>query len=71
VAQRLVEVHDHLYKKAMRGYVAAQVQYDKAVKMCSNAVADRVLTCHIPGETESGLKLRVPWIGPYRITERH
>jgi hypothetical protein len=39
--------------------------------MCSYAVGDRVLIYHTPGETESGRKLRVPWIGPYRITERH
>jgi hypothetical protein len=26
---------------------------------------------HTPGETESGWKICVPWIGPYRITERH
>jgi hypothetical protein len=71
VAQRLAEVHDQLYKKAMRSHAAAQVQYDKAVKMCSCAVGDWVLIYHTPGETESGRKLRVPWIGPYRITERH
>jgi hypothetical protein len=39
--------------------------------MCSYAVEDRVLIYHTPGETESSRKLRVPWIGPYRITERH
>jgi hypothetical protein len=71
VAQRLAEVHGQLYKQAMRGRAAAQVQHDKAVKMCSYAVGDRVLIYHTPGETESGRKLRVPWIGPYRITERH
>jgi hypothetical protein len=55
----------------MRSRAAAQVQYDKAMQMCSYAVGDRVLIYHTPGETESGRKLRVPWIGPYRITERH
>jgi hypothetical protein len=39
--------------------------------MCSYAVGDGVLIYHTPGETESGRKVRVPWIGPYRITERH
>jgi hypothetical protein len=39
--------------------------------MCSYAVEDRVLIYLTPGETESGRKVRVPWIGPYRITERH
>jgi hypothetical protein len=70
VAQRLSEVHGQLYKKPMRSRAAAQVQYDKAVQMCSYAVADRVLIYHTPGETKSDRKLRVPWIGPYRITER-
>jgi hypothetical protein len=64
-------VHGQLYKKAMRSRAAAQVQYDKAVKMYSYAVEDRVLIYHSQGETESGRKLRVPWIGSYRITKRH
>jgi hypothetical protein len=71
VAQRLAEVHGQFYEKDMRSRAAAQVQYDKAVQMCSYAVGDRVLIYHTPGERESGRKLRVPWIGPYRITERH
>jgi hypothetical protein len=71
VAQRLAEVHGQLYKKAMRSRPAAQVQYDKVVQMYSYAVEDRVLIYHTPGETESGRKHRVPWIGPYRITERY
>jgi hypothetical protein len=54
----------------MRSRATAQVQYDKAVQMCSYAVGDRVIIYHARGETESGRKLRVPWIGPYRITER-
>jgi hypothetical protein len=58
-------------KKAIRSCAAAQVQYDKAVKMCSHVIGDRVLIYHTPGETKSGQKLRVPWIEPYRITERH
>jgi hypothetical protein len=64
-------VQVQLYKKAMRSRAAAQVQYDKAVKMCSYAVGDRVLIYQTPGETGSGRKLRVPRIRPYRITERH
>jgi hypothetical protein len=54
----------------MRSRTAAQVQYDKAVKICSYAVGDSVLIYRTPGVTESGRKLRVPWIGPCRITER-
>jgi hypothetical protein len=69
VAQRLAEVLGQLYKKAMRSCAAAQVQYSKAVKMCSYAVGDRVLI--YLSATESGRKLPVPWIGPCRITERH
>jgi hypothetical protein len=69
VSQRLAEVHGQLYKKAMRSRATAQMQYDKAVEMCSYAVGDKILIYHTPGETESGWKLRVPWFGPYRITE--
>jgi hypothetical protein len=47
------------------------VLYDKAVNMFSYAVGDRVLIYHTPGETKSGRNLRVLWLGPYRITERH
>jgi hypothetical protein len=57
VAQQLAEEHGLLYKKAMRSRAAAQVQYDKAVQMCSYAVGDRVLIVQTPGETESGLRL--------------
>jgi hypothetical protein len=71
VAQRLAEVYGQLYRKAMCSRAAARAQYDKAVQMCSYAVGDKVLIYHTPGETESGRKLRVPWIGSYRITERH
>jgi hypothetical protein len=60
VAQRLVEVHGQLYQEAMRSRAAAQVQYDKAVKMCSCPVRNRVLIYRTPGETESGRKLCVP-----------
>jgi hypothetical protein len=41
------------------------------MKMCSYDVGNRVIIYHTRGETASGRKLRVPWIGPYRITERH
>jgi predicted RNA polymerase sigma factor len=51
VAQRLAKVHGQFYKKAMRNRAAAQVQYEKAVKMCSSAVGYRVLIYHTPGET--------------------
>jgi hypothetical protein len=71
VAQRLAEVHGQRYKNAMRSRAVAQVQYDKAVKMCSSAVGYRVLIFHTTGETESGRKVRVPCIGPCRITEGH
>jgi hypothetical protein len=71
VAQRLAEVHGQIYKMAIRSRAVAQVQYDKVVKMCSSAVGYIVLIYHTPGETESGRKRRVHWIGPYRITERH
>jgi hypothetical protein len=71
VAQRLAEVHGHLYKKVIRSHAAAQVQYDKALQMCSYAVGDRILIYHTPGGTESGQKVRVPWIGTYLNTERH
>jgi hypothetical protein len=40
------------------------------VTKCSYAIGDRVLIFHPPGLVETGRKLRVPWIGPYRIVER-
>jgi hypothetical protein len=44
----------------MRSRAAAQVQYDKAVQMCSYAVGDRVLIYNTPGETEAGRKTPRP-----------
>jgi hypothetical protein len=71
LAQRLAEVHGKLYNNSMRSRAPAHLQYNKAVQMFSYAVGDRVLIYHTHGETESGRILRVPWIGAYRITERH
>jgi hypothetical protein len=71
MAKRLAEDHDQLYTKAIRSRAAAQVQYGKAVKKSSYVVGNRILIYHTLGETESGRKLRVPWIGPFRISGRH
>jgi Tfp pilus assembly protein PilZ len=71
VAKRLGEVHKQLYSKAMKSRAIAHKQCDRAVKECSYAVGDRVLVYHFPGLTECGRKLRVPWIGPYRISAKH
>jgi hypothetical protein len=71
VAKRLGEVHKQLYSKSMKSRAIAQNQYDRPVKECSYAVGDRLLIYHFPGLTDCGRKLRVPWIGRYRISAKH
>ena len=71
VAERLAEAHAQLWKTSMKSRKAAQKQYDKAVVECQYSVGDRVMLYHPPGELEVGRKLRVPWLGPYRVVEKH
>jgi hypothetical protein len=66
VAQRLAEMHGQLYKKAMRSRAAAQVQYDKAVKMCSCAVGDRVRSL-ARNFASGGSDLTALWSGSRRL----
>jgi hypothetical protein len=44
--------------------------YNKAVEERQYAVGDRVLVYDNEGDVAVGPKLRVPWLGPYRVTER-
>jgi hypothetical protein len=71
LAERLKEVHRDLMAAGRRSRMAAARYYDQAVKETSFVVGDRVLIWHPPGEVEVGRKLRVLWIGPYRITDQH
>jgi hypothetical protein len=67
---RLAAVHADLLSAGKRGRSAADKFYNRAVTECSYAIGDRVLIFHPLGLVETGRKLRVPWIGPYRIFER-
>jgi hypothetical protein len=71
LAERLKEVHRDLLIAGRRSRTVAARYYDLAVKETSFVVGDRVLIWHPPGEVEVGRKLRVPWIGPYRIIDQH
>jgi hypothetical protein len=70
IPSRLAAVHADLLSARKRSRSAAEKYYNRAVTECSYAIGDRVLIFHPPGLVETGLKLRVPWIGPYRIVER-
>jgi hypothetical protein len=65
----LAAVHADLFSAGNRSRSAAEKFYNRAVAECSYAFGDRVLIFHPPGLVETGRKLRVPWIGPYRIVE--
>jgi hypothetical protein len=66
---RLAAVHADLLLAGKHSRSAAEKFYNRAVAECSYAIGDRVLIFHPPGLVETGRKLRVPWIGPYRIVE--
>jgi hypothetical protein len=66
----LVAVHADLLSAGKRSRSAAEKFYNRAVVEYSYAIGDGVLAFHPPGLVETGQKLRVPWIGPYRIVER-
>jgi hypothetical protein len=69
--ERLLEVHKDLLAAGRRSRTRAARHYDKAVEETFYNVGDRVLVYHPQGDVEKGRKLRVPWIGPYLVTERH
>lgn len=71
VAARLAEVHAQLFNASLKSREWAQKHYDKAVEECQFELGERVLLYHPPGEKESGRKLRVPWLGPYLVQEKH
>jgi hypothetical protein len=71
LAERLKEVHRDLLEAGKRSRTVAARFYDLSVKETSFEVGDRVLVWHPPGEVEVGRKLRVPWIGPYRVMDQH
>jgi hypothetical protein len=62
-------VHADLLSAGKRSRSAAEKYHNRDVTECSYAIGDRVLIFHPPGLAETGRKLRVPWIGPYRIVE--
>lgn len=70
VPERLKELHRELLTKVRASRRKAQIQYEKCVHETAYEVGDQVLIYHVPWETQQGRKLRVPWIGPYRITEK-
>lgn len=70
VVRRLAEVHTLIFSKSMKSRATEQKQYDKEVKQTQYDVGDRVFMLHVPGLTEEGRKFLVPWLRPYRVTER-
>jgi hypothetical protein len=71
LAECLKEVHRDLLEAGKRSRTVAPRYNDLAVKETSFEVGDRVLVWNPPGEVEVGRKLRVPWIGTYRVIDQH
>jgi hypothetical protein len=71
LAERLAAVHKDLLAAGKQIRTSAAKNYDKAVLETIFEIGNRVLIHNPPGDVEVGRKLRVPWIGPYRITEKH
>jgi Integrase core domain len=71
LAERLAAVHKDLLAAGKQSRTSAAKHYDKAVLDTKFEIGDRVLIYNPPGDVEVGRKLRVPWIGPHRITEKH
>lgn len=70
VAERLAEAHAQLLSASLKIRSNAQRQYYKAVKQTTYTVGDLVILYHVPGLTEEGQKLRVPWLFPYKVVEK-
>lgn len=64
---RLAEIHNEVLRRGKTSRDSAAKYYNRSVKKCSYKEGDRVLLYHPPGTLEIGRKLRVPWLGPYRI----
>jgi hypothetical protein len=67
----LARIHQELLSAGHRSGGTAANYYDRAVKACSYSVGDPILLYYSTGEIEQGRKLRVPWLGPYRVVARH
>jgi hypothetical protein len=71
LAERLAAVNNDLLAAGKQIRTSAAKNYDKAVLETIFEIGNRVLIYNPPGDVEVGRKLRVPWIGPYRKTEKH
>jgi transposase InsO family protein len=71
LAERLSAVHRDLLTAGRRSRTSAAKYYEQAVMETRFKIGDRALIYHPPGDAEVGRKLRVPWIGPYSITDKH
>ena len=68
--ERLAELHRSLLSAGFAARRRAEKQYNKLVAECQYEVGDRVLVYDPPAAVERGRKLRTPWLGPYRVTEK-
>jgi hypothetical protein len=67
---RLRQLHTELFTKSLQARRKAEKYYNKAVDEREYEVGDRVLVYDNEGDVAVGRKLRVPWLGPYRVTEK-
>jgi Integrase core domain len=70
IAQRLAEIHAHLLTRGLKSRDEAALAYDRAVWLVAFAGGDRVLVYDEAGAVAQGRKLRLPWLGPYRVEKK-
>lgn len=64
------DVHSELFDRTAKARTIAEKQYNKTVKERVYAKGDRVLVYDNEGDAAVGRKLRRPWVGPYRVSEK-
>jgi Integrase core domain len=70
LSSTMAKIHADLMSTGLHSRDVAATYYDRAVKECKYEVGDRVLLYQSQGAMEQGRKLRVPWLGPYRVVAR-
>jgi transposase InsO family protein len=67
LAQRLAEIHAHLLARGLKVRDESELAYNRAVRLVEFDEGERVLVYDGAGAVVQGRKLRLPWLGPYRV----
>jgi Integrase core domain len=70
LAARLREIHTQLLRRGIQSREIASRVHDSAVQEVEFPEGGRVLVYDEPTAAGQGRKMRVPWMGPYRVEKR-